>query len=571
MIPDSVIQMLIDRVSIVDIIGKVTDVKKSGKNYMAKCPFHNEKTPSMSISDEKGLYHCFGCGASGNTIKFLMDYYRITFREALDKLADMAGVDLSQYENSEDKSLSIEKKMVHKITSEVLEYYHNNLLNSKEAENARKYLANRKLTLDTIKFFKIGYGGLSHNLFQFLKSKGYTEDSIFKSGLCLKSNDGIYDRFRDRVIFPIYDKDGNPVGFGGRILQDRKDIAKYVNSPENAVFHKGYLLFGLNYAKDEIIKQKVAYVVEGYMDVIALFQNNIKNAVAPLGTSITENQILQLKRYTQNLVFVFDGDDAGINAANRAIDISSTLEVNVKVVILPGKMDPYDFVMKYGKVKTLEYFEKKLLDPIDFKLIFFSKKISISRDKISFVRNIFSYIKNIRTAIEREAALKKTANFINEKLETILIEYQNFLKKENSFGRLIDNKNTKKSENTEVEFLGGMIKYIENIDDILHLISSEMFTNTEVKEILSRIEAGERNIKTLTFGLNNELINSISKIVMNENISYEMILEKAYKIRYLYTKRKLNTAKNIEEKKNIKKELFELEEIIKSFSHAINY
>ncbi len=571
MVPDDIIQMLIYKVSIVDIIGKVTEIKKSGKNYMAKCPFHNEKTPSMSISDEKGLYHCFGCGASGNTIKFLMDYYRITFREALEKLADMAGVDLSQYENAENKTIFIERKTIHKITEEALEYYHNNLLNSEYAENARKYLSNRKITIETIKLFKIGYGGQSHNLFNFLKSKGYTEDLIFKSGLCIKSNDGIYDRFKDRIVFPIFDRDGNPVGFGGRILQDRKDIAKYVNSPENAVFHKGYLLFALNYAKDEIIKQKNAYIVEGYMDLIALFQNNIKNVVAPLGTSITENQILQLKRYTSNIVFVFDGDDAGINAANRAIDIASNLEINVKVIILPVNTDPYDFVMKYGKVKTLEYFEKKLLDPIDFKLIFFKKKISIEKDKISYVRNIFSYVRTIKTAIERESALKKTANFITENFETVLIEYQNFLKKENTFGRLIDNKNTKTENNIEVDLIGGIIKYIEKIDDILNLVSTEMLSNIEIKNLLYKIENGERNPKSLIFGLDNNLIDSISKIVMDENLTYEMVLEKAYKIRYLYTKRKLNMTKNLEEKKTLKKELFELEKVIISFSNALNH
>ncbi|MCX7821167.1 MAG: DNA primase [Brevinematales bacterium] len=570
MIPDDVIQMLVDRISIVDIIGKVTEVKKSGKNYMARCPFHNERTPSMSISDEKGLYHCFGCGASGNTIKFLMDYYRVNFREALEKLADMAGIDLSQYEDSDNKSITIEKKAIQKITGDALDYFHNKLLNSEEAENARKYLSGRKLTPETIKFFKIGYGGLNHNLFQFLKSKGYSEDFIYKSGLCIKSNDGVYDRFRDRVIFPIFDREGNPVGFGGRILQDRKDIAKYVNSPENSVFHKGYLLFALNYAKDEIIKQKIAYVVEGYMDVIALFQHNIKNVVAPLGTSITENQILQLKRYTSNIVFIFDGDEAGINAANRAIDIAANLEVNIKVVILPGKMDPYDFVMKYGKAKTIEYFDKKLLDPIDFKLIFFSKKISVKKDKISFVRNIFLYIRTIKTAIEREAALKKTANFISEKLETVLIEYQNFLKKESSFGRLIDNKNSK-NEDIEMEFIGGMIKYIEKSDEVLPLISSEMLINSEVRNLFLKIENGEKNTKTLLFGLNNELVDSISRGVMDENFTYEMVLEKAYKIRYLHIKRKLINVRDLEEKKNLKRELFELEEIIKSFSHAVSY
>ncbi len=568
MISDDVIQLIIDRVSIVDVVSRVTEVKKSGKNYMAKCPFHNERTPSFSISEEKGLYHCFGCGASGNTITFLMEYYKIDFREAVERLADMAGIDLSEYDSKENQGLLKEKKVLLKINNEVMEYFHNRFLSSQEAEKARNYIKNRNINLDMIKLFKIGYGGNDNNLFDYLKSKGYTEEYILKSGLCIKTNTGFYDRFRDRVIFPIFDKDGKCVGFGGRILEDRKDIAKYLNSQESILFHKGSLLFALHLALEEIAKQKCVYVCEGYMDVIALFQNNIKNVVAPLGTAITESQIQQLKKYTNNVIFLFDGDEAGINAANRAIDISSNIDVNIKIIILPNKMDPYDFVMKYGKIKTLEYFEKKLLDPINFKLVFFSKKFSIENDKINFVKNIFTYVRTRKSAIEREEAIKKIASFIKEKPETVLIEYQNFLKKEPSFGRLIDDKNikTKNKEKHEIEFIGGLIKFINQKDDFLFLVDENMLNNQIARDLFIKIKNGESDIKKLLFNLDKEVVEAISKI-LNKVISYEIVLAQAYNIRYLYLKRLIPKITDIQKKQDLKKELIDLEEVIKSFIH----
>ncbi len=574
MIPQDIIDTLVSRVSIVDIIGRVTEVKKSGRNFVALCPFHNEKTPSFSISEEKGLYHCFGCGASGNTIKFLMDYYKLDFVEAIEKLADMAGINLEEYKSFSGKNLKGEKKALHKILGEAVVFFHNNLLQSDEAFEARNYLKERKISPEMINFFKLGYAGSKNSVYNHLISKGFTEDLIIKSGLCIKRNDGVYERFRGRLIFSIFDKENNPVGFGGRILKDSKDVAKYINSPESFVFHKGELLFAFNLASDEIIRRKVVYVVEGYMDVIALFQNDIKNAVAPLGTSITESQILQLKRYSENIVFVFDGDEAGINAANRAIDIASNLNVRTKVVILPDKMDPYDFSMKYGKVATLQYFEERELEAIDFKLKFFSRKYSVKKEKVNFAKNIFAYVRKMNSAIEREEALKKIANFLKESFQTILIEYQSYLKKDNTFGRLIDDKfeNTKKLD-PELEFLGGLLNYYDRRDELLEIASSEMFFNEKVREAVKKISScnNEKELKNFIFELNdNELIDAVSKIAVDETFTYETLLEKAYSIRYKATKRKLAETRDLKEINKIKKELFDIEEILHSFTGVSN-
>ncbi|MGC8764797.1 MAG: DNA primase [Brevinematia bacterium] len=575
MIPRDVIDSLINRVSIVDVIGRVTEVKKSGRNFIALCPFHNEKTPSFSISEEKGLYHCFGCGASGNTIKFLMEYYRLDFMEALEKLADMAGVDLSQYKKHFQREQIGEKKILYEIQREALTYFHNKLLQSDEALIARNYLKERNISHEMIKYFKLGYAGKENNLYNYLTSRGYKGEMIIKLGLCINGNDGIYDRFRDRLLFPIFDRDGNPVGFGGRILEDRKDIAKYINSPDSSIFHKGELLFAFNYSKDEIDKQKVVYVVEGYMDVIALFQNGIKNVVAPLGTSITESQISMLKRYSDRIVFIFDGDEAGIKAANRAIDIASNMGVKTKVVILPDNMDPYDFSMKYGRLNTLQYFEEKQLEAIDFKLKFFSKRFSLTEDKVNFARSIFGYVRNINSAIEREEALKKTAGVLGESFETILIEYQNYLKKENTFGRLIDNKTTvNKKTDLEVEFLGGLLNYPDRINELFEIVLPEMFFNEKVRNILEKIKDNndEREIKNFIFELEDgEIVDAVSRMALDEKLNFETVLEKAYSIRHRAMKKKLGETKDIKEISKIKGELFEIEEILHSFATVSNH
>lgn len=316
-IPQAVIDEILNKVSIIDVIGKYIEIKKSGKNSLALCPFHQEKTPSFSISEDKGLYHCFGCGASGNTIKFLMDYQKLTFIEALQEMAKSAGVDLNQYSGINDFIPVKEKDELIKINREAMSYYHKMLWSSSDSLEARNYLKNRKVTPDIVKVYRLGYGGKDWNsLRDYLNGKGFRDDAIIKTGLISNGNTGLFDRFRDRIIFPILDKDGNPVGFGGRILEGEKKTAKYLNSAENIIFHKGSLLFSLNLAKDEIVKDKKAILVEGYMDVIALYQNGIKNSVAPLGTSLTENQLNILKKYCEKVIFIFDGDKAGIKAAN---------------------------------------------------------------------------------------------------------------------------------------------------------------------------------------------------------------------------------------------------------------
>ena len=571
MIPQDVIDMLTSRVSIVDVIGRVTEVKKRGKNYFALCPFHNEKTPSFSINEEKGLYHCFGCGASGNTITFLMDYYRMDFKEALYELGKMAGIDISQYETTSEGNVAKEKKALTSITVDAMDYFHETLIKNEDATEARKYLEGRKITFDTIKLFKLGYNSEKYPVWKYLQSKGHSTELIVKSGLGLKGNNGLFDRFRERVIFPIFDANSNPVGFGGRIITDRKDVAKYLNSPETPIFHKGELLFGLNFAKNEIETEKCVFLVEGYMDMIGLFQAGIKNVVAPLGTSLTETQLLRLKRFTENIVFVFDGDEAGIKAADRAVDISTNTNVRVKVVILPKGMDPFDFVTNYGRNETLSYFTSKQLDPVEFKLKFLAKKYSIQNDKINFLKNIFDYIKKIQSSIAREEALRRTSNFLNESFRVILTEYQNYLKKDITFGRTIKDVETHKvkEDQLEIEFLAYLIAFRdhENIEHLFDIVSIDMLENEYVKNLVLKIrEMNPEDVKNIIFEIQDEkVLNVITRITLDEKISFESAMERAYGVRLKYLKKKFEETDDIILKKELKKEVLEIENIIRSF------
>ena len=462
MIPQEIIDKILDKVSLVEVISKYTDIKRSGRNFMALCPFHGEKTPSFSISEDKGLYHCFGCGASGNAIRFLMDYQKKSFTESVQELAGIAGIELEQTPDYKGSGSIKEKGVLLDICRETLTFFHNNLLNSTEAQKAREYIKKRKLSLESVKLYRLGYGGNGWNSLQMhLKEKGFSDSDLLKAGVVTRSSKPgstgkYFDRFRERVIFPIFDRDGNCVGFGGRILTEDKNAAKYLNSPESPLFHKGSLLFSLNFAKDNITRQKTAILVEGYMDVIGLAQNGIVNAVAPLGTALTENQLGIIKKYCDTVIFLFDGDEAGISAANRAVDISVDSGLNQGVVILPQKKDPYDYVMEYGKDAFLQYITDRKLSPFEFKMRFFSKKIDIKTDKVRFLLAVFPYLSRVNSSIIREEYIKKLANFLEEDYGIVLSEYKSFLGKDKSLGRMIKEsvKLVKSVGRVELEFIG---------------------------------------------------------------------------------------------------------------------
>ena len=331
------------QLNIVDIIGREVRLKKSGSNYMGLCPFHNEKTASFSVNEGKQFYHCFGCGRSGDVIGFVPEYYQLPFMEAGEKLATENGIKLPERRSSGPK---IDYDKYHGINAKAARFYYNQL--GVKGNKGLAYLKRRGLTKETITAFGLGYapaGG--HALVDHLRNEGVSDDDMLKLGLANNGRDGLYDKFRDRVMFPIISTQDKVIGFGGRAIADIKP--KYLNSPESEIFLKKNNLFGLNLTKKEIDKEGRAIIVEGYMDMISLYQNGVKNVAASLGTALTINQARLLCRYSKNIVLSYDSDSAGINAALRGTDVITAAGGKPKVMHVTDGKDPDDFIRTHGK------------------------------------------------------------------------------------------------------------------------------------------------------------------------------------------------------------------------------
>ena len=345
-IPENILDDILSRVDIVEVISGYIPLKRAGRNFKASCPFHHEKTPSFMVSPDRQIYHCFGCGAGGNAFGFLMQYERLEFPEAVEMLAKKAGVVMpeTQKPDSQTANLITQLYKINELTS--LFYAH--ILNSSEGQTARNYLIKRGIKEGTIKLFKLGYAADKWDaLINHLRAKNIGLSLLEKAGLVLpKEGGGYYDRFRNRIILPIFDIKSRPLGFGARVLD--ATLPKYVNSPETPIYTKGRNLYGLNNAKDAIRQDDCVVVVEGYLDFIIPYQEGVENIVASLGTALTIEQARLLKRHTHNVVMVYDADDAGEAATLRTLDIFIEEGMNVRVVSLPEGFDPDLFVRKNG-------------------------------------------------------------------------------------------------------------------------------------------------------------------------------------------------------------------------------
>ncbi len=364
-LPDEWIDEVREKNDIVDVISEYVLLKPQGKGFFGLCPFHAEKTPSFHVNPEKQLYHCFGCGAGGNVFTFVMAMEKLDFMEAVKFLAERAGMALPQTTQAEEFIRSKNRRdRIYQINREAARYYHR-MLFSPEGGRALSYLKSRGVDLNTIRRFGIGYAPDGwENAKQHLLSLGFEEELLVESGIAVSSKGRSYDRFRNRVVFPIIKPRGLVVGFGGRVLDD--SLPKYLNSPESAVFHKSSTLFGLNLIRGGSSLDHMI-IAEGYMDVVTLHRFGFKNAVASLGTSLTQQQAKLIRRYTQQVYIAYDGDTAGQKATLRGLDILQDAGLRVKVILFPEDMDPDEVLRKYGA----EFF-KKLMDKavslVDYKL-----------------------------------------------------------------------------------------------------------------------------------------------------------------------------------------------------------
>ncbi len=414
-IPESKIEEIRHAASVVDIISEHVQLRKRGKNYVGLCPFHSEKTPSFTVSEEKQIFHCFGCHIGGNVFKFLTEYHKISFVEAVQELAEQLGItiEVDQVNYSEQQS---EQEILYDINTEAAKYFSNNLLNDDEGEYARKYLQDRNIKTQTIRSFGLGYSLRGwENFINYANQKKMDLDRAVKLGLIGKSSDGrYYDKLAGRLIFPIFSPNGRVVAFAGRLLDSEEKGGKYINSPESPVYIKGRILYGLSFAKDDIRRLDKAIIVEGYMDLISLYQSGIKNVVAASGTALTDDQVQLLSRYTKNVILLFDADTAGIKASMRSIEILLRRDMDVKIVSLPKDEDPDSFVNKYGK-EQFEDLLKKAENFLEFETKYYQSlgKFDDSTTAAEAIRELVKPIALIQDELKRNLLLKNIAKKFN--------------------------------------------------------------------------------------------------------------------------------------------------------------
>ena len=370
MIPQETVNQILDAAQIVDVVGDFVTLKRRGANYVACCPFHNEKTPSFYVSPSKGIYKCFGCGKSGTAVGFIMEHENLSYVEALRYLARKYGIEVKEKEESAEDIAARQRSESLLLVSEAAGKFFADSLSTEEGRTiGLAYFKSRGLEEETIKKYGLGWAPRSrHALLDYAKSAGYKEEYLVDTGLCVKHDDGkLSDRFYDRVMFPVHSVSGRVIAFGGRTLRTDKTIAKYVNSPETEIYDKSRSLYGIYFAKNEISRSQRCYLVEGYLDVLSMHQLGITNVVASSGTSLTVPQIRLIKKFTENVTIMYDGDSAGIHAAIRGIGLVLKEGLNVKIVLLPDGDDPDSYSRKHSLQEVQDFIENHEQDFIAFK------------------------------------------------------------------------------------------------------------------------------------------------------------------------------------------------------------
>lgn len=397
---NQIADVILDQVNIVDLISRYLPLKRGGRNHMGICPFHNEKTPSFSVSEDKQLYHCFGCQASGNAIGFVMEKEHLDFIDAIEFLAEQFNIDLSPYRiESGQKDYSERNKMLYQMNRQAAVYYYKMLKNS---ELATQYLLKRGIDQQMIDHFGLGYSGNTWDgLLKAIGQKQPVQKAMYQAGLLSERKEGGYfDRFRNRIMFPIRDVKGNFLGFGGRVLDET--LPKYLNTSETPVFNKSVTLYGLYHGKKAIKDHKTALVVEGYMDVIALHQQGIEYAIATLGTSLTAEHGKILERYAETIVLCFDGDMAGKRAAMRSIDVLKDVKAKVKVLTLKDNLDPDEFIRNYGKEAFLEALENAEESfAYSLNVLKLNYNLNQQQGRLEYVKKAALLIRSLESEVER--------------------------------------------------------------------------------------------------------------------------------------------------------------------------
>ncbi|MBN2546718.1 MAG: DNA primase [Spirochaetes bacterium] len=431
MIPKSIIQEIKGRIDIVAIVNDyIHNLKKSGKNWVGLCPFHNDRNPSFNVSPDLGIFKCFSCGESGDIISFVQKIEKVSFNDAVEILAKKAGVELNFLKEDDQQSSLKDRESLVQFNARLIKLFQHFLLSSKEGSEALIYLKNRGLNQELIKFFNIGYAPKGYNrLLKFLLKKGFKEDFLLNTGLFNKGEKGIKSIFFDRIIFPIFNHNEECIGFGGRaLLKDAKP--KYINTSETALYKKSYNLYGINSAKNIIREEKKVYLVEGYMDVVSCYKAGLKNVVAPCGTAVTKDQILLLNRYADEIILLMDGDDAGKKGVEKALKESINIFINKSVIVLPEGLDPDDYFKKYG-IEDFKNLEKNKIDGFDFLVKYYTENTDKKDLKriINALNSLFDYINQWESDVIRNNFIERTAELLSLDKGMLAKEYLTFKNK----------------------------------------------------------------------------------------------------------------------------------------------
>ena len=433
MIKPETIQQIFETARIEEVIGDFVSLKKRGTNYLGLCPFHNEKTPSFSVSPSKGIYKCFGCGKAGNAINFVMEHEHYSYPEALKFVAKRYSIDIEEEEITPEMRQELdERESMFTLNSFVAKYMSDNLLKSEEGKAiALSYLKERDFREATIEKFELGYAlDKWHDYSEHAIKNGYKKEVLVKTGLSIDKDSGLIDRFKGRVIFPIHNLTGKVIGFGGRTLSSNKKTAKYLNSPESDIYNKSKVLYGIFFARNAIVKKDNCFLVEGYTDVISMHQAGIENVVASSGTSLTVDQIRLIKRYTPNITILFDGDPAGIKASFRGIDLILEQGLNVKIVLFPEGQDPDSYVRSHRSSETEDFIKNQAVDFITFKTrLMLAETAGDPTAKALLIKEIVQTISFIPDGITRSVYVKECSAVMEVPEQTLVNELNKIFRK----------------------------------------------------------------------------------------------------------------------------------------------
>ena len=580
---DELLDEIKSKNDIVDIVSQYVVLKRSGRNFFGLCPFHKEKSPSFSVSPDKQIFHCFGCGVGGNVFHFISKIENVNFKESVELLAGRAGIELPTSDNAEDDKLAKLKSRVYEVNSCAAEFYHQNLYKP-TAKPAQNYVKKRHLDNKTLKAFKIGYSCRFDELYKELHSKGFTEEEILASCLVNKNRDGKFiDRFRNRLMFPIFDTHERVIAFGGRVLDDSKP--KYINSPEDIVYSKGRNLFAFNIAKKG--NPKSIIMVEGYMDAVSLHQRGIHNAVASLGTALTEAQGRLLRRSCEKVIIGYDADGAGQAATLRGLEILQNLGCDVRILQIEGAKDPDEFVVKYGPERFQKYVDNAI-SLVEFKVKMLKKDLNLDivNDKIKFLNEVAKILSRVENNMEREVYIDKISLEYKVSKDSIYAEINKLLYANNKADKKLERKvvpvhtnniesqqvdeKTKKRESLIIYLLinypdesygalenivkNNLIKIERNINIINKLYEEHEKGNINIENIID-LFVDENTVNYLSGIMTTDFeISDINKCIEDILVTYrkELLLQKRNEV--------INKIDNAQKENLTKEEIAKLEE-----------